>query len=154
MATDWNAFAQANKHRIKEQGRAAPNAETWSMPVILEPKRETRKVKNDYKAAFLIQLELAGLPLPVPEYHFARPERMWRFDWAYLDLKIAIEYQGGIYHADKSGHSTTKGLKNDYEKFTEASLRGWMLILIDSGSVRDGRAMTWVERALKLKSAK
>jgi len=48
----------------------------------------------------------------------------------------------------RTEHNKIKGLQNDYEKFTEASLRGWMLILIDSQSVRDGRAVTWVERAL------
>lgn len=61
---------------------------------------------------------------------------------------VAIEYQGGNY-TGKGGHNTISGLKNDYEKFTEAALCGWLLILIDSGSVRDGRAVAWVERALR-----
>lgn len=109
--------------------------------------QKQKKPRRDYKAEFLIQLCVAGLPLPQAEVMFAHPRR-WRFDWAYPDRSIAIEYQGGNY-TGKGGHNTVKGLKNDYEKFSEAAIRGWMLILIDSGSVRDGRAVTWVERALR-----
>lgn len=114
-----------------------------------------RTVKRDYKAEFLRQLHLAGLPLPNrgagcewPELVFAPPRR-WRFDWAYSAQRVAVEYQGGNYTGAIGGHKTIKGLRNDYEKFTEAALRGWLLILIDSESVRDGRAVTWVERALR-----
>lgn len=114
-----------------------------------KPKRETQKVRRDYKQAFLTQLELAGLELPVLEFMFAKPDRKWRFDFAYLDLKIAIEYQGGVFfQGTHTGHTSTKGITKDFEKFTEASLRGWLLILIDAGSVRDGRALGWTERAI------
>lgn len=113
-----------------------------------------RAVKRDYKKEFLDQLQAARLPQPThgagcefPELVFASPRR-WRFDWAYEGRQIAIEYQGGNY-TGKGGHNTVKGLKNDYEKFSEAAIRGWLLILIDSASVRDGRAVTWVERALR-----
>src|SRR5262245_430569 len=106
-----------------------------------------RTVRRDYKKEFLDQLHLAGLPTPEAEVAFASPRR-WRFDWAFKDQQIAIEYQGGNY-TGKGGHNTVKGLRNDYEKFSEAAIRGWLLILIDSGSVRDGRAVTWVERALR-----
>ena len=106
-----------------------------------------RKVRRDYKGEFIGQLDLVGLPIPAAEVTFAPPRR-WRFDWAYQDHRIAIEYQGGNYTGVVGGHKTIKGLRNDYEKFTEAALRGWMLILIDSESVRDGRALVWVERAL------
>lgn len=114
---------------------------------------QPRRKYHDYKADFLDHLRLLGLPLPShgqgceqKELQFARP-RLWRFDWAYADRMIAIEYQGGNYTG--KGHNTIKNLRNDYEKFTEAALRGWTLILIDSGSVRDGSAVAWVERALR-----
>jgi len=127
---------EAHQRRVKGQ---AP-IEVEAAPVIERPR------VNNYKADFLNQLHLAGLPEPQAELRFA-PPRLWRFDWAYEDRKVAIEYQGGNY-TGKGGHNTVKGLKNDYEKFTEAALRGWMLILIDSGSVRDGRALDWTIRAL------
>ena len=117
---------------------------------LLRASATVRKVKRDYKREFLNQLHLAGLPQPQAEYIFALPRR-WRFDWVIHPetFKIAIEYQGGNYTGAVGGHKTIKGLRNDYAKFTEAALGGWMLILIDSESVRDGRALAWVERALR-----
>lgn len=103
-------------------------------------------VRRDYKAEFLDQLRLLNLPAPVAEHRF-HGTRNWRFDWAYLDQKIAIEYQGGNY-TGRGGHNSVKGLRNDYAKFTEASLLGWTLILIDSETVASGKAAEWVERAL------
>lgn len=106
-----------------------------------------RVVRRDYKAEFLDQLRLLNLPAPVAEHRF-HGTRNWRFDWVYLDRRIAIEYQGGNY-TGRGGHNTVKGLRNDYAKFTEAALLGWTLILIDSETVRSGKAAEWVERALK-----
>lgn len=102
---------------------------------------------RDYKAFFLQQLKLRGFPIPEAEVMFAKPRR-WRWDFAYTDRKIAIEYQGGIFYS-KQGHNSIKGLRRDYEKFTEGSLRGWVIILIDAETVRSGQAVLWVERALR-----
>lgn len=120
--------------------------------------KSEKKKYHDYKKDFIESLPLFGLPLPshgqgceFKELQFARP-RLWRFDWAYERERIAIEYQGGNYTG--KGHNTIKNLRNDYEKFTEANLRGWLLILIDSGSVRDGSALHWVERALLARQVK
>src|SRR5689334_18175073 len=96
---------------------------------IKTPKRECivrEKPKHDYKAEFLQQIRLAGLPFPGMEFRF-HSERLWRWDFCYIrnlagDLvKIAIEYQGGTY-SGKSGHSNVKGQERDMEKITEGSL--------------------------------
>ena len=115
--------------------------------------RTARKAKPrvDYKAKFERDIALLGFPAPVREVLFAHPRR-WRFEWAYPDHKIAIEYQGGNYHG-KGAHNSITGLQRDYEKFTEAALRGWTLILIDAKSVTTGQAVQWLERALEIKGA-
>lgn len=131
-----------------------PNVSGGNWRTEARAKRESQKVRRDYKQAFLSQLQIAGVEVPVPEFAFAAPERRWRFDFAYLDLKIAIEYQGGVFfQGAHTGHTSTKGITKDFEKFTEASLRGWMLILIDAGSVRSGKALEWVERAIKARKS-
>ena len=107
-----------------------------------------RAPKRDYKAEFLFHLRAAKLPAPVTEFVF-HPERKWRFDFCYVEQKIAIEYQGGIYFKGM-GHQTTHGIERDCEKFTEASLMGYRLILITAKTVRDGTALQWIERALAL----
>jgi hypothetical protein len=66
---------------------------------------------------------------PVREHRF-HPVRMWRFDLAVLDCKLAIEYHGhsGFQGGKVSGHSTIKGLTNDCEKFNQARLLGWTVL--------------------------
>jgi hypothetical protein len=56
--------------------------------------------------------------------------RMWRFDYAIPEHKIAIEYHGhaGFVGKGVSGHSTIKGLTNDCEKLNQAQLLGWQVI--------------------------
>ena len=104
-------------------------------------------VKRDYKAIFLHQLDLAGLPQPEREVYFALP-RKWRADFCFRAEMVIVEYQG-IFGGANASHASLGGLKRDYEKFTEASLLGYVVILITAESVNDGRAVAWVERALK-----
>lgn len=108
-----------------------------------------RSPRVDYKAKFERDIALLGFPAPVREVLFAHPRR-WRFDFAYPELMIAVEYQGGNYNG-KGAHNSITGLQRDYEKFTEAALRGWTLILIDAKSVTTGQAVQWLERALETK---
>ncbi len=109
-------------------------------------------MKADYKATFEQQVYLIGLPALTKEVVFA-PPRKWRFDYAYPDLMIAVEYQGGNYGGGRGGHNSVSGLKRDYEKFTEAALLGWTLILIDASTVNSGMAVEWLERARAIKGA-
>lgn len=116
----------------------------------------TRKPKVDYKAIFLTHLKMAKLPEPVCEFRF-HETRKWRFDFCWPDehLKIAVEYQGLNWKPKKgennnSGHQSIDGLRRDCEKFTEASLSGWTLILITAETVNNGQAVEWVRRALKV----
>lgn len=110
--------------------------------------RVEKKPTHDYKGDFLNDLHLAGLPAPVKEFRFHK-KRKWPWDFCYPDQMIAIEYQGGTYMQGKSGHSNVDGLERDYEKFTEGSLLGWTIILINAKTVKNGKALEWVERALK-----
>lgn len=113
------------------------------------PRKSKRTPKNDYKATFLLHLKFAGLPEPVCEYQF-HETRKWRFDFCWPSQKVACEYQGLNWKRDgeNSGHQSITGLMNDCEKFTEASLAGWTLILITAESVNSGQAVEWVRRAL------
>lgn len=70
--------------------------------------------------------------------------RQWRFDAAREDRKIAVEYHGQGAHT-----SHIAGAWRDHEKITEAQLCGWLVIQCNVESVRDGRCLAWVERALR-----
>lgn len=80
------------------------------------------------------------------EYKF-HPTRKWRFDYAIPDKKVAIEYEG-IFSV-KSRHTSLKGFTNDCEKYSEAAIMGWKVIRITAIMLKDGRAVSLIEKALK-----
>jgi hypothetical protein len=59
------------------------------------------------------------------EYRF-HGERMWRFDFAIMELKIAIEYNGLL--SNKSRHTTITGYSGDMEKLNAAQGLGWIVL--------------------------
>ncbi len=69
-----------------------------------------------------IMLQFAKIEF-VEEYLF-HDTRKWRFNFAILDKKIAIEYEG-IFGKGKSRHTTLKGYTADTEKYNAAAAYGW-----------------------------
>jgi len=59
------------------------------------------------------------------QQHKFHETRQWRFDFAFVDLKIAIEIQG-----IGPGHNSIPAMKNDYEKGNEALRYGWITIYL------------------------
>lgn len=60
------------------------------------------------------------------EYRFYELRR-WRFDWCIESLKVAIEYEGGIFQ-ENSGHKTAKHYTKDANKYNKASELGWKVL--------------------------
>jgi very-short-patch-repair endonuclease len=67
------------------------------------------------------------------EYRF-HPPRRFRFDFANLETKIAIEIQGGVW-MKKSRHKTGSGLVKEYEKLNLAAADGWRVFLLCRDSI-------------------
>lgn len=59
------------------------------------------------------------------EYKF-NSARKFKFDYANLLLKIAIEMEGGIYTG--TGHAKTGRYLSDMEKYNDAQLKGWIIL--------------------------
>lgn len=89
-----------------------------------------------------------GLPRPVAEYRF-HPERKWRFDWCWPDVKppLAVEIDGGLYVGGR--HSTGAGRERDLEKLNAALCLGWRVLVVSPRMVKDGRLFSWLETLLK-----
>jgi len=58
--------------------------------------------------------------------HRFHPERKWRFDYAHLDSKTAIELNGGVWKQGR--HNRGHGYINDRRKINAAQLLGWTVI--------------------------
>lgn len=93
---------------------------------------DREKVERARKT-FFEKLTAHGIPIPEHEFRFNKTAvsrkgklRIWRFDYAWQDLKIALEVDGGIYSGGR--HVRGKGFREDMEKMNEAVAQGWVVI--------------------------
>ena len=132
-------------------------------------KRGGRGEPSSLEQSFAIQIVTAGLPTPSwgkNEICF-HPTRRWRFDFAWKELLIAVEVEGGTYThgqkrfdttsgsriTQKSRHLTPTGFHEDCIKYTEAALLGWLVIRADAKMIKDGSALALLSRAIKIKTS-
>jgi hypothetical protein len=95
---------------------------------------------------FLALLRDRGLPEPECQYRFAKPDREWPFDFAWLTHKLALESEGGIW--SKGAHVRGAHFLSDMEKYNEAAIRGWTLIRCPSDKLATDDTISLVKRAL------
>lgn len=104
---------------------------------------------------FVLLLSTTDIPPPQREYKFARDivghgpgirKRLkaaglkdWRLDFAWPDLRIAIEIEGGVY--TRGRHVRGKGYVNDIEKYNALTLDGWRLLRFASSHISSGYAL-------------
>lgn len=66
---------------------------------------------------------------PVPHFEYRHdPNRMWRFDVAWPEHKVALEIEGNVWH--KSRHTTGKGFLQDCDKYNTATAKGWLVLRV------------------------
>lgn len=94
----------------------------------------------------MFQLQLAGLPLPEREFLFHK-RRKWRFDFAWPDLLIAVEVEGGVFSGGR--HVRGQGYESDCEKYNEAQFLGWMVLRFTPGMIKRGKADQVIEKAIR-----
>jgi very-short-patch-repair endonuclease len=95
----------------------------------------------------LLKFHLNALQITgwVNEYRFC--ERMWRFDFAFPELKIAVEIEGGIHISGR--HNRGKGMEEDMEKYNRAAVLGWTVLRYSTGMVEEGVAMSEIRDLLR-----
>lgn len=84
--------------------------------------------------AFLANLAALGVYVPVPEFRF-HPARKWRFDYAWLMSKLALEVDGAIWTNGR--HSRGSGVVKEHEKFNAAALLGWRILRVTPDQLTD-----------------
>lgn len=92
------------------------------------PAATTNPRTNAYAEQFLSACEACGLPTPIPEYQFALPERKYSADFAFVDARIIVEVDGGIFRKGGGAHSHPTNILRDMERTNEATVRGWRLM--------------------------
>jgi very-short-patch-repair endonuclease len=92
-------------------------------------------VKQDKKAIFLYYWRAVapGEAEPVPEYRFST--RRWRFDYAWLDQKVAIEIEGGVFV--RGAHTRGAHYTSDLEKYNAATALDWRVFRFTPDMLQD-----------------
>jgi len=101
---------------------------------------------------FLARLREAGLDAGLVTEHQFHETRKWRFDFAWPELKVAAEVEGGTWV--KGRHTRGAGYSADAEKYNTAMLDGWMVMRGSGDMVRNGSLLKAVAGALSASKAK
>ena len=96
-------------------------------------------------------LTAAGVAAFEREYRFAPPRR-WRFDFAWTEIRLALEIEGGTWVTGR--HNRPAGFAKDLEKYNTATLMGWRLLRVTPAQVTDGTALALVQKAIDTDSVK
>jgi very-short-patch-repair endonuclease len=102
-----------------------------------------KKPKIDYPKLLLDQILITDLPVPVREHKF-HPTRRWRFDLAFLESKLAVEVEGGIWTYGR--HNRAISFIKDMEKYNEACLLGWNLLRFTTDMVKKGESIKIISK--------
>jgi very-short-patch-repair endonuclease len=105
---------------------------------------------SPYETLLMTQLHWAKLPTPTREHRFAPPRR-WRFDFAWPELRIAVEVEGGTWIPGGGRHNRGKGYVADLSKYNTAALMGWTVLRVAPEHIDSGQALAWISEALSQK---
>lgn len=93
----------------------------------MKKKRRTPKqVGSRLEASFLSRWRKDS-NIPIVAQHKFHKTRMWRFDFAFPKIYLAIEIQGY-----GRGHISYSGMAKDHEKYNTATKEGWSIIFLMS----------------------
>lgn len=111
---------------LAERSGKKPRAKNLLKTGWIDDERNIRN-KASQRDPFMMYLG-KELQLEVwPEFFFSI-ERLFRFDYAIPEFKIAVEQEGGIWSKGNSGHSSGTGISRDMEKSNLAQSMGWVVI--------------------------
>jgi len=111
-------------------------------------KNKAKAKEQARKLAELVVLNLIDLPRHQKEFRF-HLVRKWRFDYAWPELKIALEVHGGVFTNGR--HTRGKGFTEDKVKMNTAQLLGWIVIEATTVQVKNGQMLHWVTEAIALR---
>jgi very-short-patch-repair endonuclease len=97
-------------------------------PALTAAERQLRQAEREsLEAAFdtFLRLVLPDLAEPVREYQFYA-DRLWRFDRAWPEERVAVEMEGGTYGQGR--HVRPAGFEDDCWKYNTAAALGWAVL--------------------------
>lgn len=119
--------------------------------------KKRKRRHRDWNAEFALAWQLHGGPQPTREHEFCEG-RKFRFDFAWIDQKVAVEIDGALHgvwtkrgwHAGR--HQTAKGFQGDAEKRNLAQQLGWVVLVYTGDDIKKRPLQVCEEVAQLLRS--
>ena len=124
------------KARTPEQARAAKLKYNEARKARLA--KDTVYKTSDGEALLIQQMTLAGIADWEREYRF-HPERKWRLDFAWPEVRLAVEVEGGTWQNGR--HNRGSGFRKDAEKYNFLALANWRLLRYTPDMLKTGGAV-------------
>lgn len=105
-----------------------------------------RTASSGTSGRFPLLCAAVGLPTPIPEYRF-HPTRKWRFDWAFVPQRIAVEQEGAVWVNGR--HTRGSGFVKDLEKYNAAAALGWRVIRGTPQQIARGDVLPTIQQAME-----
>ncbi len=110
------------------------------------PKKRPAKSPTSASAAlFVLMCHANGLPTPTPEHVF-HDVRKWRFDWCWIEQKVALEIEGGIWTG--GAHTRGEHFLSDVDKYNAATVAGWRVLRTTPERVESGEVFAMLKEVL------
>lgn len=93
-----------------------------------------------------VHIRADRLPAPVRELNF-HPTRKSRFDFAWPELMLAVECDGGTWSNGR--HTRGAGYAADCIKINDAVLLGWRVLRFTGEQIKSGLAIDTIKKAMK-----
>lgn len=111
-------------------------------------KKEQRKAEREkLELTFKQHLKAVGLGDGWECQYKFMEGRKFAVDFARLDIKLAIEIEGGTWI--NGGHNRGVIFESNCEKYNELAKRGWTLFRFTTGMVTSGKAVLFVQDFIK-----
>ena len=82
----------------------------------------------------------------IKEHRFDEVRR-WRFDFANIETRTAIEIEGGVWSGGR--HTRGAGFIADMEKYNNAILRGWCVLRFTPQQMQEMKTFDLIKEVLK-----
>jgi len=134
-AAQWKKLGGKPKAPDKARAKARGQSTTT--------KSKLRAKANDLKVRHWCKINNWAAPVSELKFH---PVRKWRFDWAWPDLRAALELNGGTFTGGR--HIRGIGYERDCEKIAVAMTMGWAVLSVTTRQFRSGVAFQWLDDIL------
>ncbi len=139
----------AQRAEVAAQLARVPHPKTIAVERVDEevpkPKSLTSKRKETPDASEYFKVN--GLPPPVREHRFLEA-RKFRFDYAWLSERIALEVEGGVWGGGR--HNSPVGFLNDITKYNLAAVHGWIVLRCTPQQLRTPETVAMIKKAMEL----